>query len=138
MTLGKPLMISRADAILVPFPSSTDEECLLTESLASSFRHPQKPSGMEFYVQSLQLFTITEETLRTMYSAEATYPEATIRILSPLERLEKFDFTTLIKIDNSLQQWNKSLPQTLRVRGNQSEELTEPTLSRLANILHLR
>jgi hypothetical protein len=138
MTLGKPLMISRADALLVPFPSNTEDGCLLSGSLSDSFGHPQKPSGMEFYVQSLQLFTITEETLRTMYSAEATYQDATTRFLSPKEKLERFDFTTLVKIDHSLQRWKKALPQMLQVRGTQAEELMEPTLSRLANILHLR
>jgi hypothetical protein len=138
MTLGRPLMISRADAISVPFPSSTDDECLLLEKLPDSMSRLHQPSGMEFYIQSLRLFTITEETLRTMYSVEATCTHPSTALSSPLEKLETLDFTTIVRIDLSLQQWNKSLPHPLRVRGSLAEELIEPTLSRQANILHLR
>jgi len=138
MTLGRPMMVSRADAPSVPLPASIDDQCLSSDPGPGSSQPANKPSEIEFYVQSLRLFNITEETLTAMYSGEATRRYASHACPSPTERLEKLDFNTIIKIDCSLRKRSDVLPNYLTVRKNPVDELAEPILSRQANILRLR
>lgn len=136
-TLGRPLMISKADATAVPFPASIDDEYMSSEEGSVSSQPPDKPSLIEFYVQSLHLFEIVEETLSAMYHKDSR-SDAVDSQAAPFERLESLDFNTIVSIDSSIRRWHRSLPEYLKVGGATGDQSTEATFRRQANILHLR
>jgi hypothetical protein len=131
MTLGLPRVISRADALAVPFPACIDDKYLSQIPDSDNLQPGGIQSQTGFYVQSLKLYVITEEVLSAMYSSEGTKEPAT-------EKLAKIDFNNILKIDASLQNWHASLPGGLQVRRSVAEGRLAPVLSRQANILHLR
>lgn len=131
MTLGLPRVISRADALAVPFPACIDDKYLSNLPDSDNLQPECIRSQTEFYVQSLKLYIITEEVLSVMYSTEGTKEPAT-------EKLVKVDFNNILKIDAALQDWQSSLPGELKIRRNVAEDRLSPVLSRQANILQLR
>lgn len=135
MTFGRPMVITKADAFSIPFPASIDDEYLSSEPGPGNMQPPDKPSIIEFWLQTLKLYSIQEETLSAMYSNDAVIRKA---ITSPSERLENLDFNTILRINSSLRKWNDALPHFLKVRVNAAEDLAEPIFSRQANVLHLR
>ncbi|EXJ56366.1 uncharacterized protein A1O5_12633 [Cladophialophora psammophila CBS 110553] len=136
MTLGRPMMISKADALVVPFPEAIDDRYLSLE-LGQDQTQPQgKVSIVEFFVQSLRLYIITEETLSSMYPHEDAASSSTP--LSPLEKLTNLDFNTVLRIHTAITKWYDSVPDTLKINNNHSRRSTEETHSRQANILRLR
>ena len=135
MTFGRPMVITRADALAVPFPAGINDEYLSSTPGSSNLQPLGESSTVEFWLQTSKLYIIQEETLSAMYSNEAAIRKATN---SPAERLQNVDFNTILRIHSSLRQWNEALPQFLRVRKNSSTELADPIFSRQANVLYLR
>ena len=130
MTLGRPPTITKTVAQSIPLPASIDDEYLSTVHGSDGIQPPHKPSKTEFYVQSLKLYVLQEETLSVMYSDEVTEPS-----LTPSERIEQLDFSKILKIDRSLQDWNDSLPPYLKVLHEASSGVP---FSKQANTLHLQ
>ena len=135
MTYGRPMVITRADALSIPFPASINDEYLSAERGRDGIQPPDEPSTIEFWVQTLKLYLIQEETLSAMYSNDAIDQKAKT---SPKERLGNIDFNTVLRIESSLRTWNHALPHSLKVRENAVAERRQPILSRQANVLHLR
>lgn len=138
MTLGRPMMISRSDALAIPLPASIDDDCLSAEPGKDNEQPPDRPSKMEFFIQSLKLFQITEATLSSMYAGDSRSDQDGSTQRKP--NLEDLDFNTIISIESSLRKWNHSIPGYLKLQFENSEldSFLDPVLKRQANILHLR
>ena len=138
MTLGRPTVISKADALNVPLPKSIDDEHL--SAAPGSDRGLQlenKPSVTEFYLQSLKLYMIQDETLSVFYSDYSTDRKA---YLPPMQKLEDLNFDAIIRADSSLRRWHDLLPDFIKVKVGDgiSDEMGKTVFARQANILHLR
>lgn len=133
MTLGRPTVISKTDALNVPLPKSIDDEDLSVASESDrGLQLDNKPSITEFYVQSLKLYIIQEEILSVFYSTDRK------AYLPPMQRLEDLNFDAILRADSSLRRWRDSLPDFIEICGGISDEMDRTVFSRQANILHLR
>lgn len=130
------MAVSSADARAVPLPACIDDKFLSTAPGLDNLQPDSVTSQTEFYVQSLQLYTITEEVLSAMYSNDA--PTRAEPEISATEKLANVDFNNVLNLDASLQHWLDALPEDLKVRSNVNEDRLAPILSRQANILRLR
>ncbi|KAJ9493819.1 hypothetical protein H2202_010674 [Exophiala xenobiotica] len=135
MTFGRPRVITRADALAVPFPASINDEYLSTEPGPDGVQPRGEPSLAEFYIQTLKLYVIQERTLFAMYSNDASDVKVT---QSTRESLDNIDFNTILRIEASLKSWDEALPGYLKVRDNASTDFKTPIFARQANVLHLR
>jgi len=133
MTLGRPTMIPKADALAVPFPAAIDDQ-YLSPKLGDDHSQPQEQiSIVEFYVQSLKLYIINEETLSTMYKSDGSDGPP-----SAMTKLANLDLNTILRLDSAITDWYDSLPKKLKVRSNPVDDFTEPIFARQSNILRLR
>lgn len=134
MTFGRPMVITRHDALAVPFPSSINDEFLGTTPGDSNDQPSDSPSVVEFWLQSLKLYVIQEEVLSTFYSHEASSQDTSLPID---KRLEDLDFNSIASIDASLHRWQSHLPNHMHVQAT-AESQDHSIFTRQANILHLR
>lgn len=132
------MVVSKRDALAVPLPACLDDADLSTTPGQDTAEARGVVTQAEFYVQSLRLYEITEEVLSAMYASEGRVPSMTKENLSPVERVEQIDFSTVLMLDASLRQWYASLPNKLKVRKNNAEDVKEAVLLRQANLLRLR
>ena len=133
MTLGRLTTISKTEASSAPFPASIDDEFLSTATGVDSSQPQDKPSETEFYVQTVKLYVLQEETLSVMYSDRMKQTG-----LTPSEKLLQLDFNCVFTLDASLRKWNETLPDYLKFLSSSTEEPAVPVFSKQANILHLR
>ena len=133
MTLGRPTTISKTEASSVPFPASIDDEFLSTTRDVDGFQPEGKASVTEFYIQTVKLYVLQEETLSVMYSDRITQTG-----LAASGHLSHLDFNTVLALDASLRRWNEAIPDFLKFRSSSTEEPAVPVFSKQANILHLR
>ena len=138
MTLGRPMMISRGDALAVPFPVAIDDTYLSTVPNQESHQPPDQASDIRFFVCSLTLYVITEEILSTMYSSSAISQCSASSESAPLERLNDIDFNAILRFDRSLLDWEESLPKFLLVSVDTTNDRTNAIFRRQANVLYLR
>jgi hypothetical protein len=138
MTLGLPMVVSRADALAVPLPASIDDIYLSAQPGQDGSQPRDVLPQSQFFIESLRLYRITEEVLSAMYSKEEKIPSGTKPGISAAEKLASFDFNTVLKIEASLQHWHESLPDQLRQKPNSVGSTTDSVVWRQANILHLR
>ncbi|KIW23707.1 uncharacterized protein PV07_11886 [Cladophialophora immunda] len=136
MTLGRPMMISKTDASVVPFPEAIDDQYLSLELGQDQSQPHGKVSIVEFYVQSLKLYIITEETLSAMYPHEDAPCSSTPA--PALEKLTNLDFNTILRIDTAITKWYDAVPDALKIHSHRSRSSREAAHSRQANILRLR
>jgi hypothetical protein len=102
MTFGRPTMISPSLARQVPAPAEQDFE---------SGNQPRMIKA--FFVRSLQLYEIINETLLLFYNdreAESHEHEPSPNIVYPFQNI---DFAAIMKLDQSLMAWNRRLPPHL-------------------------
>ncbi|KAH8810824.1 fungal-specific transcription factor domain-containing protein [Xylogone sp. PMI_703] len=136
MTLGRPMMISKCDALGVPFPQAIDDEYLSSDARKEHSQPAGAMSKNEFFLQSLKLYIITHETLSTMYRNEDVISSGVSP--SALEKLHKLDFNTIVKIDTSISEWYSAVPKGLKICSAPTGKSDESIFSRQANILRLR
>ena len=134
MTLGRPLMINREDAHIVPLPQPIDD--LNKPSNIGQDQQSGEVPRITFFVESLKLYYITEETLSAMYKNDGLASQGSP--LSLREKLENFDFNTLVRIDAAIDNWYISLPQQLQINHDRNSDSYDLVLHRQANILRLR
>jgi hypothetical protein len=139
MTLGRPMMISRQDALLTPFPSSIDDEHLSLIMGHDGLQPRDQPSTIAFFVHSVDLYGITERVLSIMYpsgSANRPFPRSGLPLA---EQLEGLDFNEILRLDRDLIKWKDSLPPFLIINpGAPVDYRLDPIVPRQANILRLR
>jgi hypothetical protein len=139
MTLGRPMMISRDVAKLVPYPSSIDDEFLSATPGLDGHQPSDKPSRIAFFVHSVELYHITERVLSTMYARGSVGGPSHRSGLPFPEQLESLDFNEILRLDGALIKWNESLPPFLCTHpGVPVDFRLDSTISRQANILRLR
>lgn len=137
MTLGRPMSITKTDALAVPLPPCEDGDIFSPAS--GETRDPSiRGQKMEFFTQSLKLYYITEEMLSTVYSRDPSNPFAPRSDLPPQVRLDSLDLTTILRIDNTLRKWKEMLPEALQMQSVHKPVSNDPLQVRLANILQLR
>lgn len=134
MTFGRPMMISRADALATPFPDAIDDESLVNERYQP--QSSEKLSRNEFFVQSLRLYIITQEILSEMYQNENT--TSTGPPGSSMEKLRRLDFNAIVKIDSEILSWYNAVPEALKINPSPANKSDSQTILRQANILRLR
>lgn len=137
MTLGRPMTISKTDAFTVPLPLPADDG-IDPMSLHDDYWLLETSPNTEFFIQSVKLYSITEEMLSTIYSRDKSNPFASRSELTPNSRLNNLDFNTILRIDNTLYNWKDSLPYYLQLQSTQSVTRKDAIRVRQANILHLR
>ena len=133
MTLGRPVVISSADACAVPLPIAVDDIHLVADMSFDGHQPEGTVSRTSFFLNSLKLVEILEQILSEMYSARSAVPGYS----NSIEKLLHYDFNTILRIDTLFQEWYDSLPYQLRLGGDKPD-VTDPTLSRQARVLRLR
>jgi len=139
MTLGRPTMISRDDALIVPFPSSIDDEYLSLIPGHDRQQPVDQPSSIAFFVRSVELYAINERVLSTMYANGSVNGPAPRSGLPFPEQLQSLDFNEILRLDGDLIKWNESLPSFMVVNpGIPIDYRRDPIIPRQANVLRLR
>ncbi|KAL7907576.1 fungal-specific transcription factor domain-containing protein [Trichoderma velutinum] len=143
MTLGRPMTINKTDALAIPLPQSDSSDYVFSPS--ANDRSKGLPpdcyaSRMDFFSESMKLYSITGDMLAIVYSRDPSSSFAPRSDLSPQARLDKLDFNTVLRIDNSLRHWKETLPLCLQTRPTESviANKDDPIQVRQANVLHLR
>lgn len=112
MTFGRPAMISKASYGAVPLPATVDEEYISATSGADVAQPADRPSMMEFYSKSLELYEIMNDVL---LSLDKPVSEESV------EDIHDFYFNketsegerTIFELDRALTRWTRSLPEHL-------------------------
>ncbi|KAL6788838.1 fungal-specific transcription factor domain-containing protein [Trichoderma sp. SZMC 28012] len=143
MTQGRPMTISKTDSMAVPLPQSDTSDHVFSPSAPDRAEGPlpdSYASRMNFFSESMKLYSITGDMLAIVYSRDPSSSFAPRSDLSPQARLDKLDFNTVLRIDNSLRHWKETLPLCLQTRPTDSvvANKDDPVLIRQANVLHLR
>lgn len=143
MTQGRPMTISKTDSMAVPLPQSDTSDHVFSPSAPDRAKGPlpdSYASRMNFFSESMKLYSITGDMLAIVYSRDPSSSFAPRSDLSPQARLDKLDFNTVLRIDNSLRHWKETLPLCLQTRPTDSvvANKDDPVLIRQANVLHLR
>ncbi|XHG07534.1 hypothetical protein AWENTII_010673 [Aspergillus wentii] len=135
MTFGRPAMISKASSGSVPLPASVDEEYISTASGTEASQPADRPSMMDFYAKSLELYEIMNDVLLSLYKPVSE---------ESLEDIHDFYFNketsegerTIFELDRALTRWTRSLP--VHLRGISSPESEDPIFYRQSVVLRAR
>ncbi|KAI9932323.1 hypothetical protein MW887_009835 [Aspergillus wentii] len=135
MTFGRPAMISKASSGSVPLPASVDEEYIPTASGTEASQPADRPSMMDFYAKSLELYEIMNDVLLSLYKPVSE---------ESLEDIHDFYFNketsegerTIFELDRALTRWTRSLP--VHLRGISSPESEDPIFYRQSVVLRAR
>ena len=134
MTLGRPVVVSQADARAVPLPAEIDDD-QLSPIAGSDRQQPEELfSKTGFFFQSLQLIDILEQILSGMYSASSSMNRPDT---SSLERLTTLDFNMILRIDTAFRKWHDSLPSDLMIENGEARS-GDAVIFRQARVLQLR
>ncbi len=134
MTLGRPTVVSQADARDVPLPAQIDDVYLSLRADVEGQQPVALISTTSFFVHSLKLVDILEQVLLNMYSAGSVIERSPG---SWTQKLRYLDFNTIVRIDNSFKEWHDGLPAALLMKTNQVD-FTNPVHCRQARVLRLR
>jgi Fungal specific transcription factor domain/Fungal Zn(2)-Cys(6) binuclear cluster domain len=134
MTLGRPMVISQADARAVPLPAENND-CSLSSRIDSYDSQPEQTiSKLSFYIQTLKLADILEQILSQMYSGNSTTCDPN-RI--SVQRIADLDLNTILRIDNNFAKWHDQLPRELIAHKGTPSHANRPFFSQ-ARVLRLR
>lgn len=127
MTYGRPTMINRAVAADTPLPITVDEEDLSDDSRLPP-QIADRPSRLDFFVQSLRLYDILDDILVTLYESREKQEHQ-----SKGAGFFKLHQSSIIDIDSQLMDWEESLPEQLRNvplshKGQKPPMLPQPTV----------
>jgi hypothetical protein len=147
MTLGRPGMISRANAVGLPAPLCIDEEYLTDEMQPDEMQQKHSPSIMAFLEKSLPLYEIVNEILVAIYNPLVKARNKNSYdlyfggpIIKPQgqsnNNVYQLENATVFQLDAALTEWTKSLPEHLHPSYTLIQE--NPTFLRQANIIWAR
>jgi hypothetical protein len=124
MTYGRPAMIGKRSAAAVPLPMAIDEHYLSGDPHRKDSQPEDRPSILDFFIQSLDLYRILNEILLNVYAADPkTGPNIDEwECFFPSRRHEQRSFSFL-DLDRALTLWERGLPCHLTVSnvGNNNE-----------------
>lgn len=132
VTHGRPVMISNELCTMVPLPQCTS---------ASTPQTPGQPAApsLSFFIKSVKLYEIINQAISAFYSASAheQHPPGSTTPTS-----EKDDLAMLLKLDEDLLEWERSLPGYLVFYKLNEMEARQRSMTdcrpRQAVILHIR
>ncbi|KAK9350162.1 fungal-specific transcription factor domain-containing protein [Lipomyces doorenjongii] len=138
MTYGRPPMISAALAAAVPRPLAIDEERLPRED-GVLVPQSDRPSILDFFLQTLELYEILYDILVGFYSsslgedlsADETWDKY-------LERSGVSNIFSTLDIERRLVRWERGLPSHLKLDDSNQDEGPNKYSTRQAVILHQR
>ncbi|KAE9376680.1 hypothetical protein N431DRAFT_400970 [Stipitochalara longipes BDJ] len=122
MTFGRPAMISKSLANAVPLPAIIEPENFSYQTNLTSLQAGTPTSMMAFFVHSLQLYSIINDILLQLYMADDQGKQKDPHGPAPEQSYQSFDMAAILKLDNDLMMWGRSLPPHLRVSCTQSSE----------------
>jgi hypothetical protein len=100
-------MISKSHADAIPLPETADTWFL-------SVVQPELPSRIAFFVESLRLYDIMNDILMELYTnTENTTAKDQPGVAAQQTDHESTDLTTILKLDQALMLWGRSLPPHL-------------------------
>ncbi|KAK6460358.1 putative transcriptional regulatory protein [Scheffersomyces coipomensis] len=115
MTLGRPLMVT--DDITSELPANVDDEYIKDEGIL--FPPATQPSGLSFFSETVKLYDVLAEILKTFYNDEPDYVELFLHIFKFEEKLSKF---------------HENIPSHIKY----GTELHERPYERQSIVLHIR
>lgn len=135
MALGRPMVVSRAEAAAVPLPEQIDDTLLSPVLSTSGVQASGKVSHASFFVHAIKMVGLLERVLSDIYSTD----EAGSRRVntSTADRLQCLDFSVIVQIDAAFQGWEEALPAELKL-GEQGRDSSDAIIFRQARILRLR
>jgi hypothetical protein len=141
LTCGQPSTISVKTASAVPLPLAIDEGNLLQGSVLQYAIEAQGTSIIDFYLSSLRLceilqdaiFIIDSTKLRTVDGSHNTHASHLSGHLSSIEGR-----SSVYEVERRLSNWEKGLPDHLKIGNHAQNEGTDSVLYRQAVVLHQR
>lgn len=138
MTYGRPPMVSAALAAAVPRPLAIDEDGLLQIDHEQVPR-PGKPSIMDFFIQTLELYEILYDVLVDFsYSSSGGDLSLDESGSEPLGRSGISSTFSTIDIERRLVRWETRLPSHLTLGDPHHDTQPNDYFTRQAVILHQR
>jgi len=112
MTLGRPAIVSKTLAAIVPLPAIIDDEFLSDEPGVYRSQPNASPSILGFFIKSLQLYDIVNDILLLLYFGEDNDAQKDPAILLSNQSI---NVATVMQLDRDLMKWGRSLPPYLRI-----------------------
>ncbi|KIX94735.1 uncharacterized protein Z520_09425 [Fonsecaea multimorphosa CBS 102226] len=136
MTYGRPCMVGPKAAVTVPLPLAIEEEDLMRSTSREQVVELQRSSAVEFYVHSLQLYTILHDVLFNFYSVnfQQTRPLDADKYFGSLSEGQ----SSVFEIEHRLFKWENSIPDHLKMASRPQVDSIRSQLYRQAVILHQR
>lgn len=131
LTFGRPTMIDRQAASLIPMPVPLDDSYLTHDSSNTDVPSIQKPMEIQFYIESLKLYEILNNILTDLYTSTGLASEGNTVSIS----LDAGKIALLLTLDQSLTLWLENLPSHLK---QDCEQVSNKAFRRQANILYSR
>jgi hypothetical protein len=114
-------MISKSHADAIPLPETADTGFLSVVQPELPSNH--QPSRIAFFVESLRLYDIMNDILMELYTnTENTTAKDQPGVAAQQTDHESTDLTTILKLDQALMLWGRSLPPHLRISSLESME----------------
>jgi hypothetical protein len=114
-------MISKSHADAIPLPETADTGFLSVAQPELPSNH--QPSRIAFFVESLRLYDIMNDILMELYTnTENTTAKDQPGVAAQQTDHESTDLTTILKLDQALMLWGRSLPPHLRISSLESME----------------
>jgi hypothetical protein len=135
MALGRPMVLSRADAEAVPLPSGIDDAHLSQVVSMEGVQPPGTTPRASFFVHGMKLVGLLERVLSTFYSTDLAESRRTGG--SSIDRLESLDFGAIVQIDAAFRKWEEAVPSELRL-GDEGIDSNDFVIFRQARVLRLR
>ena len=124
MTYGRPAMIGKRSAAAVPLPMAIDEHYLSGDPHRKNSQPEDRPSILDFFIQSLDLYRILNEILLNVYAADPkTGPNIDEWECFFPSRYDGQRGSSFLDLDRELTLWERGLPCHLTVSnvGNNNE-----------------
>jgi len=135
MTYGRPCMIGPRTGTLVSLPAFTNEGVPHNADLGHSSTGAQGLPTTKFYVSRLKLYEILHDVLFNFYSPSTEQSQPIGQVYE-----KYFGHTqgqpSVLGIDRSILEWEKDLPDYLRIASYSRDDAPKSTIYRQAVVLH--
>ena len=140
MTYGRPCAIDSGAATVVPFPKVLEHEYFSADDVCNDPPSGERPSIINFYIHTLELYDILHDILFNFYSITVR-PKQTI--LGAFDAFFGIATTTqghpsVFELERRISRWETNLPYHLRLGERPKTIGVKPVLYRQAVVLHQR
>ncbi|KAK2749281.1 hypothetical protein FQN55_003606 [Onygenales sp. PD_40] len=140
MTFGRPAMITKGAASLVPLPMPLDEELITPEPGVDGLQLEGRTWMIAFFSASLGLYEIMNDILLTLYTPVFEEPRNDIHMFY-FSQDGKEGGVSIFELDRALTKWSRSLPPHLRdisARPDRNPIFQRQAIVLRARFLHVR